>query len=146
MKTVRRLKRKVRHIRVRKHVLGLPEKPRLVIFRSNKAIYAQVIDDLAGKTLVSASSLEVGASKPKGKAKETKGVKSATALKKAVKEAKAGKPEGGKVAVSKQVGELLAEKCKKAKITEVVFDRAGYKFHGRVATLAEGARSKGLKL
>ena len=122
-------------------MFGTPETPRLVVFRSNKQIYAQVVDDLKGTTLVSASSLEIkGAAK---KAPSAMAKTSATGSKKSESKATG---EGGKVAVAGKVGELLAEKCKKAKIAKVVFDRAGYKFHGRVASLAEAARNKGLKL
>ena len=109
--------RKIRHERVRKHVSGTELKPRLCVYRSTKYIYAQIIDDVAGKTLVSASSLAM--------AKELEG--------KTKKDA------------SKEVGIAVAKKAIEAGITEVVFDRGGYIHTGRVASLAEGAREGGLK-
>ena len=106
--------RLVRHRRVRKKVKGTPEQPRLCVFRSLKAIYAQVIDDSEGKTLVAASSAET--------------------------------PEDGpKTAASAAVGKLLAERAAAQGITQVVFDRGGYKYHGRVKALADGAREGGLQ-
>ena len=104
-----------RHIRVRKNISGTSEAPRLCVFRSNKAIYAQVIDDTKGITLVSSSSLEL-------KLKN-----------------------GGHIEAASKVGEAVAEKAVKAGITKVVFDRGGYQYHGRVQALAEAARSKGLE-
>ncbi|MEX8546392.1 MAG: 50S ribosomal protein L18 [Mucilaginibacter sp.] len=100
---------------IRKRLAGSPERPRLSVFRSNKGIYAQVIDDLSGKTLVSASSLS----------------KEFTA-------------EGSKSDQSVAVGKLVAEKAIAAGIKEVVFDRNGYLYHGRIKSLAEGAREGGL--
>ena len=100
---------------IRKRLTGSSERPRLSVFRSNKGIYAQVIDDLAGKTLVSASSLS----------------KEITA-------------EGSKSDQSVAVGKLVAEKAIAAGIKEVVFDRNGYLYHGRIKSLAEGAREGGL--
>ena len=105
-----------RHRRVRKKVLGAPERPRLAVFRSNRHIYAQLIDDMAGRTIVSASSLD------------------------------ASQQAGNKKATAKAVGSLLAERAKGAGIEQVVFDRGGFLFHGRVAELAVGAREGGLKL
>ena len=115
-KNVKREARIRRHIRVRKNVSGTPEMPRLNVFRSNKAIYAQVIDDVEGTTLVSSSSLEL-------KIKN-----------------------GGNIEAAKAVGKDVAEKCKKAKINKVVFDRGGYLYHGRVAALADSAREAGLEI
>ncbi len=103
--------------RVRKKVRGTTEKPRLSVFRSNKAIYAQVIDDLEGKTLAAASSN----AKDIGEDKKTKAEK------------------------AREVGKLIAERAKEAGIAEIVFDRNGYLYHGRVKSLAEGAREGGLK-
>lgn len=105
-----------RHTRVRKTVSGTKEMPRLNVFRSNKAIYAQVIDDISGTTLASSSSLEL-------KIKN-----------------------GGNIEAAKAVGKDIAEKCKKAKISKVVFDRGGYLYHGRVAALADSAREAGLEI
>ena len=115
-KNVKREARIRRHARVRKTVSGTKEMPRLNVFRSNKAIYAQVIDDVAGTTLVSSSTLEL-------KIKN-----------------------GGNIEAAKAVGKDVAEKCKKAKINKVVFDRGGYLYHGRVAALADAAREAGLEI
>ena len=104
-----------RHERVRKTLSGTVERPRLAVFRSNKAIYAQVIDDVTGTTLVSSSSLEL-------KIKN-----------------------GGNVEAAKAVGTDIAKKCKDKKISVVVFDRGGFLFHGRVAALANSAREAGLE-
>ena len=105
-----------RHKRVRAKISGTPERPRLNVFRSETNIYAQIIDDVAGKTLVSASSLEKGFA-----------------------------CDGTKSDAAKQVGQMVAERAKAAGITTVVFDRGGYVYHGRVAALAEGAREGGLE-
>ena len=104
-----------RHARIRNKINGTASCPRLCVFRSLKNIYAQVIDDVNGVTLVSASSLEL---------KET---------------------YGGNKDAAKEVGKLVAEKAIKAGIKEVVFDRSGYLYHGRVAELAAGAREGGLE-
>lgn len=104
-----------RHARIRNKINGTATCPRLCVFRSLKNIYAQVIDDVNGVTLVSASSLEL---------KET---------------------YGGNKEAAKEVGKLVAEKAIKAGIKEVVFDRSGYLYHGRVAELAAGAREGGLE-
>lgn len=104
-----------RHKRIRNHISGTPECPRLCVFRSLNNIYAQVIDDVNGTTLVSASSLEL---------KDT---------------------YGGNKEAAKEVGKLLAKKAADKNIKEVVFDRGGYVYHGRVAELAAGAREGGLE-
>lgn len=106
-----------RHARVRKLVSGTPERPRLCVFRSAKHIYAQIIDDVAGKTLVSASTLESGFNGNYGGNKEA----------------------------ARTVGKMVAEKAAAAGIKQVVFDRGGYIYHGRVAELADGAREGGLE-
>ena len=108
--------RQRRQIRGRKKINGTAEKPRLVVTRSSKHITAQVVDDLVGKTLASASTMEA----------DVRGF------------------EGDKSAKAKKVGELLAERAKANGIEGVVFDRAGNKYHGRVAALADGAREGGL--
>lgn len=108
--------RDARHGRIRKRVFGTPERPRLAVYRSLKHIYAQIIDDTTGTTLVSAGSLE-------------KGNKSA-----------------GNTAGAKQIGEALAQRALEKNIKKVVFDRGGFKYHGRIASLADGARSKGLEI
>ena len=105
-----------RHVRVRGKISGTPERPRLNVFRSNANIYAQLIDDVNGVTLVSANTLE-----------------------------KAFEGAAGNCEAAKKVGLTLAERAKAKGIEEVVFDRGGYIFHGRVAALAEGAREGGLK-
>lgn len=110
--------RKRRHQRVRKNVNGTAERPRLVVTRSNRHMVAQVVNDQEGHTLVSASTME----------DEFDGL------------------EGTKVDAARRVGELIAERAKEAGITTVVFDRAGNKYHGRVAAVADGARDGGLKL
>ena len=106
-----------RHERIRKTMMGTSAIPRLCVFRSNKGIYAQIIDDENRTTLVSASSLD----------KDLK-IKN-----------------GSNVEAAKVVGKSIAEKAKKAKITKVVFDRGGYLYHGRVAALADAARENGLE-
>jgi large subunit ribosomal protein L18 len=105
--------------RVRKNIKGSDVRPRVCVFRSNKHIYAQVISDERGTTLVSASSLSAGAADG---AKERKGV-----------------------AAAKEVGLALARKCKEKNITQVVFDRNGFLFHGQIKALADGAREGGLQ-
>lgn len=116
-KVVRNDARVARHTRIRNKVSGTKEVPRLNVFRSNSNIFAQIIDDEAGVTLVSTSSLD----------KELK------------------LTNGGNVEAAAKVGELLAKKAKKAKISKVVFDRGGYLYHGRVKALAEAARENGLE-
>ena len=112
----RRLKR---HARVRKNVFGTPEKPRMCVFRSNANISVQIIDDVSGTTLASASSID--------------------------KDLKAEIGYGGNKAAAAKVGKAIAEKAAAKGITEVCFDRGGYLFHGRVKELADAAREGGLK-
>ena len=112
-------KRLKRHERVRKNLYGTPEKPRLCVYRSNKNISAQIIDDVSGTTLVAASSLD--------------------------KDLKAEIGYGGNKEAAKKVGEAVAKKAVAKGIEEVCFDRGGFLYHGRVAELAEGAREGGLK-
>ena len=120
IKKVNRNEVRVRkHVRVRKKVSGTAECPRLAVFRSASHIYAQVIDDDKGVTLVAASTLD-----------------------KAIKEKVA---FGGNVEAAKEVGKLVAEKAIEAGISEVVFDRGGYLYHGRIQALADAAREAGLK-
>ena len=104
------------HARIRRKLRGTSERPRLAVFRSVAHIYAQVIDDAEGKTLVSASSVD-----------------------------KAAKTKGGNVAAAKAIGKLVAERAKEKGITRVVFDRGGYLYHGRVKALADAAREAGLE-
>jgi large subunit ribosomal protein L18 len=118
--------RKVRHRSLRKRIAGTSERPRLVVFRSARHIYAQVIDDLAQKTLVAASDL---AQKAKG----------------AEKGAEKAAPKGPKKSDrAKEVGVKVAKLCLEKGISKVVFDRGGYKYHGRVSAVAAGAREGGL--
>ncbi len=107
-----------RHARVREKVRGSAARPRLAVFRSLTHIYAQLVDDDAGKTLVAASTLD---------AKDAKG-------------------HGKRTEQAKTVGTVLGERAKAKGVTEVVFDRAGYRYHGRVKALAEGVRAAGVKL
>jgi large subunit ribosomal protein L18 len=111
--------RQRRHRRVRAKVFGTAERPRLNVFRSTRHIYAQVIDDRAGHTLVSASTLDA----------------------EVVKEVE-GKPKAEQAAA---VGKLVAERAKKAGVNQVIFDRGGFQYHGRVAALADAAREGGLE-
>jgi large subunit ribosomal protein L18 len=114
------------HGRIRARVAGTAERPRLAVFRSLKHIYAQVVDDAAGRTLISAATL-------------TKG----NGAKAAGKDAKAA--YGGNVAAAKLIGKLVAERALEAGIKDVVFDRGGHRYHGRVKALAEAAREAGLR-
>ncbi len=107
--------RRRRHFRVRKKVFGSPDRPRLAVFRSNRYIYAQVIDDASGQTLVAASSQEKAVGKPLT------------------------------VATAAEVGKLVGTRAKDAGISAVIFDRGGYPYHGRVKALAEAAREVGLE-
>lgn len=110
----KKIKRIKRHKRIRGKVFGTKKVPRLCVFRSNKHIYAQLIDDEKGQTLLSASDLEL-------------------------------KIKSKKIEKAKEVGKLIAKKAKEKNIQKVVFDRGGYKYHGRVKALAEGAREGGLR-
>jgi large subunit ribosomal protein L18 len=104
------------HKRIRRKLKGTAERPRLAVFRSVSHIYAQVIDDIQGQTLVSASSVDKG-----------------------------GRTNGGNVAAAKAIGKLVAERAKEKGITAVVFDRGGYQYHGRIKALADAARAAGLE-
>lgn len=110
----KQLKRKRRHKRVRANISGTPEIPRLNVYRSNTGVFVQLIDDVSGRTLVSAGNKEL-------------------------------KSGGNKTEQSFEVGKLIAQKAKKAKIEKVVFDKGGFKYHGRVKAVAEGAREGGLQ-
>lgn len=114
-----KLRRVIRHNRLRSKISGTAERPRLAVYRSITHIYAQIIDDVKGNTIVSASSLE-DEIKDQGK-------------------------ESGKIQISKVVGEVIGKKAVEKGISEIVFDRGGYKYHGRVKAVAEGARESGLK-
>jgi len=109
--------RRAVHSRIRKKVKGTPERPRLAVFRSLNHVYAQVIDDVNGVTLCSASSIEKSA----------------------------GIGNGGNVEAAKSIGKLIAERAREKGINSVVFDRGGYIYHGRVKSLAEAAREAGLQ-
>lgn len=110
--------RKKRHLRIRKHIVGTPERPRLNVFRSSKHIYAQLIDDTNGVTLAAASTLEA----------ELDGL-----------------GNGGNVEAARKVGELIAKRAQDKGVVSVVFDRGGYLYHGRIQALADAAREGGLK-
>lgn len=112
--------RRTRQLRVRKTVHGTPERPRLNVFRSNQNMYVQVIDDIAGRTLAAASTLD-----PEIKARL--------------------EGSGGNIDAAKIVGEVIAKRALAAGVTQVVFDRGGFLYHGRVAALAEAAREAGLQ-
>jgi large subunit ribosomal protein L18 len=116
MKSTRQDARVRRHTRVRKRVHGTADRPRLAVFRSNKYIYAQVIDDVEGRTLASASSQESDL-----------------------------RTDNLNIETATKVGEALATRAKEAGVTSVVFDRGGYKFHGKVKALADAAREAGLE-
>jgi large subunit ribosomal protein L18 len=109
-----------RHARVRKHVAGTTARPRLAVFRSGRHISAQVIDDTAGRTLAAASTVEASLRGDTG-------------------------GNGGNVAAATVVGKLVADRAKSAGVTRVVFDRGGFRYHGRVAALADAAREGGLE-
>lgn len=111
--------RERRHLRIRKKVFGTPERPRLCVFKSLNHIYAQIIDDTNGKTLVAASTLD--------------------------KEFRDNKGNKSNIEFAKKVGALIAERALKMGISKVVFDRAGYKYHGCIKALADSAREKGLQ-
>jgi large subunit ribosomal protein L18 len=115
----RRAPRDKRHYRLRRWVRGTAARPRLAVFRSLNHIYAQVVDDETGRTLVAADSRS--------------------------KEFRTGQPRGGNVAAAKAVGTLLAQRAKAAGLARVVFDRGGFKYHGRVKALADAARAGGLE-
>ncbi len=115
----RNLKRIKRHLRIRKKVKGTPQKPRLAVFKSEKHIYAQIIDDTKGHTLVSASTLD--------------------------KELRQGLSKTYNVEAAKEVGRLIAQRALSLGIKTVVFDRGGFKYHGRIKALADAAREAGLK-
>jgi large subunit ribosomal protein L18 len=109
------------HSRIRKKLQGTGERPRLNVYRSTNHLYCQIIDDLKGATIVSANTLEFG-------------------------EAKEGKrPTGGNVSAARQLGKSIAERAKEKGIKQVVFDRGGYLYHGRIKALAEAAREGGLE-
>jgi large subunit ribosomal protein L18 len=114
----RRAPRDKRHYRLRRWLKGTAVRPRLAVFRSLNHIYGQLVDDDTGRTVVAADSRS--------------------------KEFRTGQPRGGNVAAAKAVGELLAQRAKAAGVTQVVFDRGGYKYHGRVKALADAARAGGL--
>jgi large subunit ribosomal protein L18 len=134
------LARKRRHHRLRKKVKGTIERPRLAIYRSLRYISAQLIDDTKGITLLSISSLSDEIEKDGSKAKPASTEKGKGKGKKSVQ----AKEQKGKVEVSRKVGTLLAKKALEKGIKKVVFDRGGFQFHGRIKSLAEGARKAGL--
>jgi large subunit ribosomal protein L18 len=116
LNTLKTIRRRRRKIGIRKKVMGMPGQPRLSVYRSNSHIYCQVIDDLTGRTLVAASSREKGFD-----------------------------GDGGNVGGAEKVGTKLAAKAKEAGLSRVIFDRNGFKYHGRVKALADAARKGGLE-
>ena len=104
------------HNRIRRKLSGTPERPRLAVFRSEAHIYAQIIDDAAGRTLAAASSVD-----------------------------KEAKTKGGNVAAAKAIGKLVAQRAKEKGVARVVFDRGGFAYHGRIKAVADGAREAGLE-
>jgi large subunit ribosomal protein L18 len=140
-------KRWRRHKRVRNRVAGTPERPRVAVFRSNVHIYAQLIDDTAGVTLVSVSSLKIDApaasAAPAAKAEGKKSKKADKAEKGEAAGEKA-VANGRKIQLAREVGRQLAQAAQAKGFKKVAFDRGGYLYHGRVAALAEGAREAGL--
>ncbi|HXS09709.1 MAG TPA: 50S ribosomal protein L18 [Candidatus Krumholzibacteria bacterium] len=135
-------KRWRRHKRVRNRVSGTPERPRLAVFRSNAHIYAQLIDDTAGVTLLSMSSLKIDASAAAA-APKAEGKKSKKSEKAEGDEAKAA-AAGRKIELAREVGRQFAQAAQAKGFKKAAFDRGGYLYHGRVAALAEGAREAGL--
>ncbi len=139
-------KRHRRDKRVRVKIFGTVNRPRLSVFRSLKHIYAQIINDEKRETLVAASDLEL-----KGKIKREKGKVITKGLNVSTESGftsggkNNGQPKSGKIVIAYEVGKLIAEKALKKKIKKVVFDRGGFKYHGRVKTLADGARAGGLE-
>jgi len=118
-RTKQRAQRRIRRKRgLRKRIIGTPSRPRLTVFRSHRHIYAQVIDDLSGQTLVSAGTQDKEIPLEKG---------------------------GGDVSAAGEVGKLLGDRAVKAGVTQVCFDRSGYRYHGRIKALAEASRKAGLK-
>ncbi len=116
--------RQKRHRRIRAKIKGTKQLPRLCVFKSNKHIYGQLIDDISGNTLVSASDLDI---------KKNKNLK-----------LKNQKSLSGKEATAYQVGQLIAKRAQEKKFNKIVFDRGGYKYHGRIKAFAQGAREQGL--
>jgi large subunit ribosomal protein L18 len=134
VKTKEDIRRRIKN-RIRKKIAGTPARPRLAVFRSQTHIYAQVIDDEAGRTLCSASSLD-GDYQGKGDAKAKDKEKS---------KSKAKIKGGGNVAAAKAIGLLIASRAKDKGVDTVVFDRGGFHYHGRIKALADAAREGGLK-
>jgi large subunit ribosomal protein L18 len=120
----RKENRQKRHKRIRAKAFGTSETPRLCVFRSNKHIHAQLIDDNTGKTILSINDIEKSAKKSSPKDNV---------------------PVGRKISSAREAGKLIAEKAIKNKIEKIVFDRGGYQYHGRIKAFAEGAREGGLK-
>lgn len=133
VKSSRLEKRHRRHKRIRAKISGTVKVPRLYVFRSNKHIYTQLINDEKGSVLVSASDQELKGSRTR--------INSARGRQKT----KIEKARAGKVAIAYEIGKLIAERALKKKIEKVVFDRGGFDYHGRVEALAQGAREGGLK-
>jgi large subunit ribosomal protein L18 len=133
VKTKEDIRRRIKN-RIRKKIAGTPARPRLAVFRSQTHIYAQVIDDEAGRTLCSASSLDADYQGKDGEAKDKEKSKSKAKVK-----------GGGNVAAAKAIGLLIASRAKDKGVDTVVFDRGGFHYHGRIKALADAAREGGLK-
>jgi large subunit ribosomal protein L18 len=141
-------KRWRRHKRVRNRVSGTQERPRIAVFRSNAHIYAQLIDDTSGRTLVSVSSLKLDApvAKPAVKAEpDAEGKKPKKGKKVDAAATEKAAAAGRKIELAREVGRMLAQAAKEKGFGKAAFDRGGYLYHGRVAALAEGAREAGLE-
>jgi large subunit ribosomal protein L18 len=136
------------HKRIRSRVVGSTERPRLNVYRSLNHLYVQVIDDMRGITLVSASTQEkktdsAGAKDVKAKDEKAAAAKDETQGAKA--EGKAKKSTGGNLGAAREIGRVIAERAKAKGVTRVVFDRGGYLYHGRIKALADAARAAGLE-
>jgi large subunit ribosomal protein L18 len=133
LQKIKQQKRVRRHKRIRAKIKGTAKRPRLSVFRSNKYIYAQLIDDSKGHTLISVSDLELEKLKIKNKKLKTQ-----------IKNEKTEKILSSKIKVTYEIGRLIAQKALEKKIKQVVFDKGEYKYHGRIKAVAEGAREAGL--
>lgn len=135
LQKIKRKKRSGRHGRIRAKIKGTVERPRASVFRSNKHIYLQLINDEKGETLISVSDIELLKEEKKTKkSKQKKPIKTVSKSKKS------------KIEIAKEVGKLFAQKALERKIKQMVFDRGGYKYHGRVKAAAEGIREGGVKI
>lgn len=147
MPTKKEKQKLARKKRIRRKLSGTPDRPRLSVFRSQKQIYAQVIDDTTGMTLVSCSSLEKDLKDEIEAIRSSKPVVEESAAEEGKKKKKKGKPKppvSKNLLIAGKIGETLAGRCKEKQIDKVAFDRSGFKYHGRVKSLADAARKAGL--